>query len=131
MDKPHPIIAALNDLGRLEWWRAHVFFEGSSQPLPPLVVARFREPEPGLVQQIKEVVDPFQGNVAWRMALPEPPRRNFVIATARVIDPLPCDRGKAYSQIKGELMTTNPAFCEAASRDVMALAARIRELKAK
>ena len=27
MEKPHPIILALNELGRLEWWRAHKFFE--------------------------------------------------------------------------------------------------------
>jgi hypothetical protein len=106
-----------------------MFFDEGSQPLPPLVAARFKEPEPGLVERIKEVVDSFQGNVAWRMTLPVPPRRNFVIATARVLDPLPSDQGKSYSQIEQELTMTNPSFGESANRDVVSLAARIRELK--
>ena len=92
MEKPHPIILALNELGQLEWGRAHKFFDEGSQPLPPLVAARFKESEPKLVERIKEVVDSFKGNVSWRMTLPVPPRRNFVIATARVLDPLPSDQ---------------------------------------
>jgi hypothetical protein len=92
MEKPHPIILALNELGQLEWGRAHKFFDEGSQPLPPLVAARFKESEPKLVERIKEVVDSFKGNVPWRMTLPVPPRRNFVIATARVLDPLPSDQ---------------------------------------
>jgi hypothetical protein len=129
MEKLHPIIMALNELGQLEWWRAHMFFDEGPQPLPPLIASRFKEPEQGLVERIKEVVDSFQGNVAWRMMLPVPPRKNFVIATARVLDPLPSDYGKSYSQIEQELTMTNPSFGEAANRDVIALAARISELK--
>lgn len=131
MANPHPIILALNDLGRLEWARNHMFFDDMSAPQPPLVAARFKESEPGLVERIKELVDSFQGNVGWRMMLPEPPRRNFVIATARVLEPLPSDQGKSYSQIEQELTMNDPAFVEAANKDVAALAARIRELKNK
>jgi hypothetical protein len=125
----HPLIEALTELGQLEWWRGSPFGTPDSSATAPVIVARFKSVAPELVERIKEAVDCFNGNVPWSMMLPTPPRRNYVIAPRRLLNPLAGNEVRGTWDLQRDLTNSEPSFGEAANRDVLALSARIRELK--
>ena len=124
----NPIFGALSALGRIEWGR----FPKWPPEFPskaPVIVARFDSRKKEFTDKIKYVVDSFKGNVPWRVLLPKPPGRNFVIAPARLLEPLPGDESLSTWDLQNKLMTTQPSFGENANRDVPDLADHIRALR--